>query len=119
MGLGLVGVVSNATNRGGVVGGGVSNGKQKLEGLKNKQAVLKARIEQMEAREKTIARKQDLRRQVLVGAFVLGEALRDGTVDELYRKMDKFLLRNSDRVLFGLPLLPQAVKLASKDGKPE
>jgi len=82
-----------------------SNGKQKLEGLKKKQAVLQARIQQMEAREKTAAKKQDLRRKILVGAFVLEEAERDGKVAELYQKMDKFLLRNSDRVLFGLPPL--------------
>ena len=82
-----------------------SNSKQKLEVLKKKQVLLKARIQQMEAREKTTTKKQDLRRKILVGAFVLAEAEKGGGVTELYQKMDKFLVRNSDRVLFDLPPL--------------
>lgn len=82
-----------------------SDGKQKLEGLKKKQAVLKARIQQIEAREKTVTKKQDLRRKILVGAFVLEETEKDGGIAALYQKMDKFLTRNSDRVLFELPPL--------------
>lgn len=105
--LGLVcGVVFGTVEiRGNVVGKEQSNGKQKLAGLKQQQAVLKARIQQMEAREKTVAKKQDLRRRVLVGTFVLQAALRDGTATELYQRMDSFLVRNSDRMLFGLPAL--------------
>jgi hypothetical protein len=77
---------------------------EKLDGLKKKQAILQARIEQMEAREKTRERKQDLRRRVLVGAYFLEQAAKDGKVAELYQEMDGFLVRNSDRALFDLPL---------------
>lgn len=94
----------------------MGNGGEKLDGLKKKQAVLKARIEQMEAREKTLAKKQDLRRKILLGAFVLEEALRDDKVAELYQKMDKFLVRNSDRVLFNLPLLEKATGVSPVSG---
>lgn len=80
---------------------GKSDG-QKLEELKQKQAVLKARVEQLEARERAKERKQDLRRKILVGAFVLKEAEMEGKTAELYQEMDGFLSRNSDRVLFGL-----------------
>jgi hypothetical protein len=79
-----------------------SKGRKKLEVLKQKQAVLQARIEQVAAREKTRERKQDLQRKILVGTFVLEEAEREGKVAELYQRMDGFLRRNSDRVLFGL-----------------
>lgn len=95
----------------------MGNGNEKLDGLKKKQAVLKARIEQMEAREKTLAKKQDVRRKILLGAFVLEEALRDGKVAELYQKMGKFLVRNSDRVLFDLPLLEKAGGVEPSIGK--
>jgi hypothetical protein len=78
-------------------------GTEKLDELKKKQAVLKARIEQMEAKAKTQERKQDVRRKILLGAFILEEAKKEGKVDELYQKMDGFLVRNSDRVLFNLP----------------
>ncbi len=83
----------------------MSKGVTKLEALKQKQAVLKARIEMMSAREKTIAKKQDVRRKILLGAFALEQAKLDNTVAELYQKMDKFLTRNSDRALFDLPML--------------
>jgi hypothetical protein len=83
----------------------MSNGVKKLDALKKQQAVLKARIEQTEARLKTQQRKQDVRRKILLGAFALEEALKAGSVAELYQKMDGFLVRNSDRVLFDLPLL--------------
>lgn len=83
----------------------MSKSVTKLEELKQKQAVLKARIEMMSAREKTITKKQDVRRKILLGAFALEQAKKDNKVAELYQKMDKFLTRNSDRVLFDLPLL--------------
>jgi hypothetical protein len=41
----------------------------------------------------------------LLGAFALEQAKKDDKVAELYQKMDKFLIRNSDRVLFDLPML--------------
>ena len=83
----------------------MSKGVTKLEVLKQKQAALKAKIEMMTAREKTIAKKQDVRRKILLGAFALEQAKKDDKVAELYQKMDKFLTRNSDRVLFDLPML--------------
>ena len=83
----------------------MSKGVTKLEVLKQKQAALKAKIEMMTAREKTIAKKQDVRRKILLGAFALEQAKNDDKMAELYQKMDEFLTRNSDRVLFDLPML--------------
>ena len=102
-----------------MVGFGVDMSKnvKKLDGLKKQRAVLKARIEQMEAREKTLAKKQDVRRKILLGAFVLEEALKADKVAELYQKMDSFLVRNSDRVLFDLPLLANGSKKNNKATK--
>lgn len=88
----------------------MSKGIEKLDKLKQKQAALNARIEKMEAAEKTKAKKQDVRRKILLGAFALEQAIKDNKVDALYQKMDKFLVRNSDRVLFGLPLLVAEAK---------
>ncbi|HEY9757433.1 MAG TPA: hypothetical protein V6C97_19855 [Oculatellaceae cyanobacterium] len=91
----------------------------KLEALKQKQAVLQARVEQLEAREKVREQKRDLRRKVLLGAYVLEEAAKagEGRVAELYQSLDGFLTRNSDRALFGLPALEgEAGKTGSKAG---
>ena len=78
---------------------------EKLDKLKKKQEALKARIELMAAAEKTKAKKQDTRRKILLGAYFLEQAMKAGTVAEMYQKLDGFLTRNSDRVLFDLPLL--------------
>jgi len=75
-----------------------------LETLKKKQAQLKARIQAIEAREKTKWRKQDTHRKILVGAYFLDKAAKENTMEALRKELDGFLTRDSDRVLFNLPL---------------
>ena len=47
-------------------------------------------------------RKEDTRRKILVGSYYLDKAKKDGSFDELVKHMDKFLVRDSERKLFGL-----------------
>lgn len=72
----------------------------KLEKLKRQQATLKVRIQKMEATEKQKARKQDVRRKILIGAYVLEQAKREGSVDHLKRELLGYLKRDSDKILF-------------------
>ena len=75
-----------------------------LQKLKNKQEQLKVRIQAVEAREKTKIRKQDTHRKILVGAYFLDKAIKENTMGALRKELDTFLTRDSDRVLFDLPL---------------
>lgn len=77
----------------------------KLEQLKEKQAQLAEQIKDIEAREKVAERKNDTRRKVLVGAFYLDRAKKDGTYPALKSELDNYLKRKSDRALFNLPPL--------------
>lgn len=77
----------------------------KIEKLKIKKGQLDARIKKMENREKYKARKLDARRNMLVGAYFLEKAEKDGTMDEFIQLMDQYLKRKSDRMLFDLPPL--------------
>ena len=80
-----------------------------LERLKQKRQQLDAKIQKAEARERTAARRQDLRRKILIGAYYLEQAHRTGTYPQLLEHMNLFLTRATDRKLFGLEerALPQ------------
>lgn len=73
---------------------------EQLEKLKSKQRVLKARIQKMEAAEKVKARKADVRRKILLGAYVLAEAKREGTLGALKERLYGYLEREVDKALF-------------------
>lgn len=80
--------------------------KRVLE-LKKKKAQLEAQLMDLERRQKERNRKDDTRRKVLVGAYVLEMIEEDGkdiTLNEaiLRSELDRFLIRNNDRSLFGL-----------------
>lgn len=80
--------------------------KRVLE-LKKKKAQLEAQLMELERRQKERNRKDDTRRKVLVGAYVLEMIEEDGkniTLNEsiLRSELDRFLIRNNDRALFGL-----------------
>jgi len=77
----------------------------KLDALKKKQAQLQARIQKMEASEKTRERKRETRRKILIGAYFLKQARETGQFDDLVAKMADTLKRPTDRVLFDLPPL--------------
>ena len=74
--------------------------KTSLEKLKTQRHKLDARIQKMEAMGKAQARKQDVRRKILIGAYYLGQAIKEGTVPELRETMNAFLTRESDKKLF-------------------
>lgn len=77
-----------------------------LERLKQQREQLSARIQAAEARERTAERKRDARRKILIGAYYLDMAQKEGKYEQLVKRMDEFLTRNSDRKLFNLPDLP-------------
>lgn len=79
-----------------------------LEKLKIKEAQLKARIQMLEAGEKTKERKKDMQRKILLGALVL-ERLKQGdpAAEALREKLDGYLTRDHERALFSLAPLAQ------------
>ena len=75
----------------------------KLDKLLHKEAQLKAQIQQVKSREKTLERKRDTRRKILVGAAVMARVERgDWPEGDLKMMMDGFLTRESERDLFDL-----------------
>ena len=75
----------------------------KLERLLEKEAQLKAQIQQAKAAERTLEKKRDTRRKILVGAAVM--AWVDSgrwPKEDLLEMMDGFLSRPNERELFGL-----------------
>ena len=70
--------------------------------IKKKRDQLNARIQQMEAYEKTKARKRETKKKILIGAYYLDQAKKDDTYQDLVNQLDTFLVRSSDRQLFGL-----------------
>ena len=84
----------------------VSSFDKRLEKLKEKQKVITTRIQSIESRQKTSERKKDVRRKILIGSYYLDKAIKDNNMGELKTIMNKFLMRNNDRILFDLELLP-------------
>jgi hypothetical protein len=76
-----------------------------IEKLKRQKEIIEARLQKAEARLKQSERKQDTRRKVLLGAYLLEKIKNEGTLESIKKELDSFLTRNSDRKLFGLPLL--------------
>ncbi|EDX82371.1 hypothetical protein S7335_817 [Synechococcus sp. PCC 7335] len=75
----------------------------KLERLLEKEAQLKAQIQQAKAAERTLEKKRDTRRKILVGAAVMAR-VESGRwpKEDLLSMMDGFLSRPNERELFGL-----------------
>jgi large subunit ribosomal protein L7/L12 len=74
----------------------------KLETLKKKKEQLNARIHKLESLHKARERKRDTRRKILIGAYFIDKAAEEGGLDSLFKQLDGYLKRNSDRELFGL-----------------
>ena len=87
-----------------------------IEKLLQQRAQIDARIQAAKARLSQAERKDDTRRKVLLGAFVL-EALGGNVVAlELNgRKLADFIQRDADRALLGLPSLAAATAPATGD----
>ena len=73
-----------------------------LELLKKKRDQLDARINDIKAREAMQERKDDTRRKILVGSYILDKHNKAGTIENIVRELDKFLAKPHDRALFGL-----------------
>jgi hypothetical protein len=75
----------------------------KLELLLEKEAQLKAQIQQAKAAERTLEKKRDTRRKILIGAAVLARVERgEWPQRDLAMMMDGFLTRPHERELFDL-----------------
>lgn len=83
----------------------MSKNAMQLDRLKLKQKQLSAKIQNLEAAEKTRERKRETRRKILVGAYYLEQAKECGSFDAIVELMHDYLKRNADRELFGLPPL--------------
>lgn len=75
-----------------------------LEKLKKQRAVIEARIQKCENRNKQKERKQETRRKILIGSYYLEKAIRNNQLEEIKNLMNSFLKRDSDRKLFDLKL---------------
>ena len=71
-----------------------------LEKLKKQKEILDARIQQAESRFKVKERKEDTRRKILIGAFMMEKLKKEDKFDSMIKELDEFLTRNSDRKLF-------------------
>lgn len=78
--------------------------KERVARLKEQREKLNARIQAAEARLKTSDRKRDTRRKILLGSYYLDKAIKENAMNEVKAIMDKFLTRDSDRVLFDLSI---------------
>lgn len=87
----------------------MNNQPSQLEKLKAQQEKIAARIQLLESRHKNLARKQDTQRKILVGSYYLDRAIKENKMEELKKRMDTYLKRNSDRKLFDLPPLQEMV----------
>lgn len=83
----------------------------KLEKLLQKEAQLKAQIQQAKAAERTLEKKRDTRRKILIGAAVMARVERGEWPEaDLLRMMDGFLSRPNERALFDLDEAAEAVE---------
>jgi hypothetical protein len=76
----------------------------RLTKLKEKREQINTRIQLMENREKHKERKNETRRKILLGSYYLDNAEKNGTFEEIKKIMDKYLTRDSDRLLFDLTI---------------
>jgi len=80
------------------------NTKEKLEKLKKQQDVLKSRIQLIEGREKQKQKKIDTRQKILVGSYFIDKYKQNAEWSKLEKIMDDYLVRDSDRKIFSLPI---------------
>ena len=77
---------------------------EKLKQLIDKRDAMNARIRKEQNRAKESERKNDTRRKILAGAAVLQWAAKDSEFSaQLTTELKRFLVRDADRALFGLP----------------
>ena len=74
--------------------------EDKLKMLRDRKEVITAKMQKLEASAKVVARKRELQKKILVGAYFLEQASKNGTTGELKTVMLEYLKRSSDRKLF-------------------
>ncbi|WP_113421933.1 mobilization protein [Escherichia coli] len=91
---------------------------ERLAKLEEQRARINAEIQRVRAREQQQKRKEDTRRKVLVGAWMMGK-VQNGEWPEqkLIEAMDSYLERDHDRALFGLQ--PKQKQQPQEHGQPE
>ena len=67
-----------------------------------KKEQLSVRIQKLKALQKSRERKCDTRQKILIGAYFIDKATEEGSLDTLFKQLDGYLKRNSDRELFNL-----------------
>ena len=76
----------------------------RLRKLEEQRARINAEIQRVRSRESLEERKRETRRKILAGAMVLDRVARKDLSEKLFKAdMDRFLERDQDRALFGLP----------------
>ena len=92
----------------------------KLERLLQKEAQLKAQIQQAKAAERTLEKKKDTRRKILIGAAVLARVEHgEWPEEDLKMMMDGFLTRQNERDLFDLDDVEEKSNAEPKAISPE
>ena len=76
-----------------------------LYSLKKKRDIINARIRLVQNREQSKERKDNTRRKILIGSYYLDQANKNNSFDDIVKLMDSYLIRDSDRLLFGLDSL--------------
>jgi hypothetical protein len=74
--------------------------ENKLKILKDRKSTITAKMQKLEASAKTVVRKQDLQKKILVGAYYLEQAVKNNGMKELQTIMLEYLQRESDKKLF-------------------
>ncbi|MDO9420423.1 MAG: mobilization protein [Herminiimonas sp.] len=87
----------------------LSSIEERIDAQQKKLAQLKAQKTRLETvqkvREAKVARTEDTRRKILLGAFFLEQMRRDASMDaDIRNGLDKWLTRPEDRVLFSLSM---------------
>ena len=76
----------------------------RLQKLKEQKEKLNARIQLIENRHKNKERKNDTRRKILLGSYYFDNAQKNGTMEDIKKIMNTYLTRDTDRLLFDLPV---------------
>ena len=81
----------------------------RIRQLEERRARINAEIQRVRSRESLEERKRETRRKILAGAMVLDRVARKDLSEKLFKAdMDRFLDRDQDRALFGLPARPSS-----------
>ena len=82
--------------------------KEQIDKLLDDRKRLDAKLASLRSKEREAARKQDTRRKILAGSYLLDQIEQEAYPEALFLKnLDSYLTNERDRVLFGLPPLDE------------